>query len=36
MLYKGVNIKKYLPVGSQKIMNGYLGICSDGFHFLSL
>ena len=28
--------QKYLPLGSQKFMNGYLGICSDGFHFLSL
>ena len=36
MLYKWVNVKKYLPLGSQKIMNGYLGICSDGFHLLSL
>ena len=22
--------------GLKKIKNGYLGICSDGFHFLSL
>ena len=36
MLYKWVNVKKYVPLGSQKITNGYLGICSDGFHFLSL
>ena len=36
MLYKWVKVKKYLPLGSQKITNGYLGICSDGFHFLSL
>ena len=36
MLYEWVKVKKYLPLGSQKIMNGYLGICSDGFHFLSL
>ena len=36
MLYEWVKVKKYLPLGSQKIKNGYLGICSDGFHFLSL
>ena len=28
--------QKYLPLGSQKFMNGYLGICSDGFNFLRL
>ena len=28
--------QKYLPLGSQKFMNGYLGICSDGFNFLKL
>ena len=36
MLHEWVKIKIYLPLGSQKIKNGYLGICSDGFHFLSL
>ena len=25
--------QKYLPLGSQKFTNGYLGICSDGFNF---
>ena len=36
MLHEWVKVKKYLPLGSQNIKNGYLGICSDGFHFLSL
>ena len=36
MLYEWLKVKKYLPLGSQKIKNGYLGICPDGFHFLSL
>ena len=33
MLYKWVKVKKYLPLGSQKITNGYLGICSDDSTF---
>ena len=33
MLYKWVKVKKYLPLGSQRIMNGYLGICSDDSTF---
>ena len=28
--------QKYLPLGSQKFTNGYLGIYSDGFNFLKL
>ena len=28
--------QKIFTFGSQKIKNGYLGIWSDGFHFLSL
>ena len=36
MLHKRLKVKKYLPLGSQKFTNGYLGICSDGFNFLRL
>ena len=36
MLHESAKLKKYLPLGSQKFMSGYLGICSDGFNFLRL
>ena len=36
MLHEWLKVKKYLPLGSQKFMNEYLGICSDGFNFLKL
>ena len=31
MLHECVKLNKYLPLGSQKFMNGYLGIHKDGF-----
>ena len=36
MLHESVKVKKYLPMGSQKFTNGYLGICTDGLKFLKM
>ena len=36
MLHEWLKSQKCLPLGSQKFMNGYLDICSDGFNFLRL
>ena len=33
MLHESVKLKIQLPMASQKFMNGYLGICTDGFNF---
>ena len=36
MLHESVRLKKYLCMGSQKFMNGYLGIHTDGLKCLNL
>ena len=36
MLHESVKLTKYLPLGSQKFMNGYLGIHTDGLKCLNL
>ena len=36
MLHEWLKVKKYLPLGSQKFMNGYLGIYTDVFKFPKL
>ena len=36
MLHESVKLKKYLYMGSQKFMNGYLGIHTDGLNCLNL
>ena len=36
MLHKLLKVKKYLPLGSQKFTNGYLGIHTDGLKCLNL
>ena len=36
MLHESVKLKKYLCMVSQKFMNGYLGIHTDGLKSLNL
>ena len=36
MLHESLKLKKYLHMGSQKFMNGYLGIHTDGLKCLNL
>ena len=36
MLHVWLKVKKYLPLGSQKFMNEYLGIYTDVFKFPKL
>ena len=36
MLHESVKLKKKLPLGSQKLTSGYLGIHTDGLKYLNL